>query len=176
MKTLSCTRASTWALAVATCAMSFGTANAQDAVPKGEWWKAFGDPVLDNLEATAIAGSPTLRAAVARVDEARATARLARSQFYPQLTLDPTAKRERTSGNLPTPIPFPVPAANIDTFSLPLDLSYEIDLWGRVRRSFTVRTFPMRKVLHVRKARKHLRRSARARSSRCPCTDARSFN
>jgi multidrug efflux system outer membrane protein len=110
-------------------------ANAQDAVPKGEWWKAFGDPVLDRLEAAAVAGNPTLRGAVARVDEARATARLARSQFYPQVTLDPSAKRERTSGNLPTPIPFPVPAANLDTFSVPLDLSYEIDLWGRVRRS-----------------------------------------
>jgi multidrug efflux system outer membrane protein len=110
-------------------------AAAQDAVPKGEWWKAFGDPVLDRLEATALAANPTLRAAVARVDEARAVARLARSQFYPQVTLDASAKRERTSGNLPTPIPFNVPAANFNTFSLPLDLSYEIDLWGRVRRS-----------------------------------------
>jgi multidrug efflux system outer membrane protein len=108
---------------------------AQDTVPKGEWWKAFDDPVLDRLEATAIAGSPTLRAAVARVDEARATARLARSQLYPQVTLDPSAKRERTSGNLPTPIPVHIPSASFNTFSLPLDLSYEIDLWGRVRRS-----------------------------------------
>ena len=110
-------------------------AAAQDAVPKGEWWKAFGDPVLDRLEATALGANPTLRAAVARVDEARAVARLARSQFYPQVTLDASAKRERTSGNLPTPIPFNVPAANFNTFTLPLDLSYEIDLWGRVRRS-----------------------------------------
>jgi multidrug efflux system outer membrane protein len=109
-------------------------ANAQDAVPKGEWWKAFGDPMLDGLETTALAANPTLRAAVARVDEARATARLARSQFYPQITLDVSAKRERTSGNLPTPIPFRVPAADLNTFSVPLDLSYEIDLWGRVRR------------------------------------------
>ena len=110
-------------------------ANAQDAVPKGEWWKAFGDPVLDNLEATALGANPTVRAAVARVDEARAVARLARSQFYPQVTLDPSAKRERTSANLPTPIPVQIPSASFNTFSLPLDLSYEIDLWGRVRRS-----------------------------------------
>ena len=110
-------------------------AKSNDAAPKGEWWRAFGDPVLDELEATALAGSPTLRAAVARVDEARAVARIARAEFFPQVTLDPSAKRERTSGNLPTPIPFRVPAANLSTFSLPLDLSYEIDLWGRVRRS-----------------------------------------
>ena len=110
-------------------------AKSNDTAPKGEWWKAFGDPVLDELEATALAGSPTLRAAVARVDEARAVARIARAEFFPQVTLDPSAKRERTTGNLPTPIPFRVPAANLSTFNLPLDLSYEIDLWGRVRRS-----------------------------------------
>jgi multidrug efflux system outer membrane protein len=110
-------------------------ANASDAVPRGEWWKVFGDPTLDALEAGALAGSPTLRAAVARVDEARAVAGIARAAFFPQVTLDAAAKRERTSGNPPTPIPFPVPAATIDTFSLPIDFSYEIDLWGRVRRS-----------------------------------------
>ena len=111
-------------------------ARAQDATPKGEWWKAFGDPVLDSLEASALAGSPTLRAAVARVDEARAVARLAHAQFFPDVTLDAVAKRERTSGNLPTPIPIRIPSATLNTFSVPFDLSYEIDLWGRVRRSF----------------------------------------
>jgi outer membrane protein, multidrug efflux system len=111
-------------------------ASAEDAAPKGEWWKAFADPVLDSLEAGAVAGSPTLRAAVARVDEARAVARLAHAQFFPEVTLDPVAKRERTSGNLPTPIPIRIPSANLNTFSVPFDLGYEIDLWGRVRRYF----------------------------------------
>ena len=45
-------------------------------------------------------------------------------------------KRERTSGHLPTPIPINVPSALVDTYSVPFDLSYEVDLWGRVRRSF----------------------------------------
>ena len=46
------------------------------------------------------------------------------------------AKWEQTSGNLPTPIPFPIPTGHVNTFSVPFDMSYEVDLWGRVRRSF----------------------------------------
>ncbi|HYC48957.1 MAG TPA: efflux transporter outer membrane subunit [Burkholderiales bacterium] len=106
----------------------------RDAAPKGEWWKVFGDPVLDALQAQAVAANPGLRAAVARVEQARAIAAGARAQAFPQAAFAPSVKRERTSGNLPTPVPFPVPSAHIDTFSLPFDVSYEIDLWGRVRR------------------------------------------
>src|ERR1700687_4941522 len=108
----------------------------QDMTPKGPWWTVFEDPTLDALETSAVGHNQNLRAAVARVDEARAVARLTRSEFFPELSLDPSFRRERTSGNLPTPIPFRVPAANLSTYSVPLDLSYEIDLWGRVRRSF----------------------------------------
>ena len=106
-----------------------------DAAPKGEWWKVFDDATLDRLESQAMAGNPGLRAAVARVDQARAITAAARAQVFPQVALDPSAKRERTSGNLPTPVPFNIPSAHINTFSIPLDVSYEIDLWGRVRRS-----------------------------------------
>jgi multidrug efflux system outer membrane protein len=111
-------------------------AEPKDAAPKGAWWKIFNDPVLDELETNAMARNQDLRAAVARVDEARAAARLSRSAFFPSLSLDPSFRRERTSGNLPTPIPIDVPSAHLDTFSVPFDLSYEIDLWGRIRRSF----------------------------------------
>jgi multidrug efflux system outer membrane protein len=103
-------------------------------VPKGPWWKIFHDAMLDDLETNALADSPTLRAAVARVDRARATARLSRSRFFPQLSLDPAYEYQQTSGNLPTPIPFHIPQAQFQSFSVPLDLSYEVDLWGRVRR------------------------------------------
>lgn len=111
-------------------------AEPSDAMPKGAWWTIFNDQVLNDLESAAVASNQDLRAAVARVDEARAAARISRSRFFPEITLDPLAKRERTSGNLPTPIPVPIPAAYINTFSVPFDLSYEVDLWGRVRRSF----------------------------------------
>ena len=107
-----------------------------DAVPKGDWWAVFHDPVLDGLELLATTNNQNLITVLARVDQARAAARVTRSQFFPELSFDPAAKRERTSGHLPTPVPFHVPSAYLNTFSLPLDLSYEIDLWGRVRRSF----------------------------------------
>ena len=73
-----------------------GPSNARDAVG------TVVDPVLESLEMQALAASPSLRSAVARVDEARALARLTRSQFFPEISLDPSARRERTSGNLPT--------------------------------------------------------------------------
>lgn len=107
-----------------------------DTLPKGEWWTVFGDPVLTALELSAVDANQDLRAAVARVDEARAAARISRSALFPEVSLDPLVKRELTSGDLPTPIPFPIPAAYVNTFSVPFDLSYEVDLWGRVRRSF----------------------------------------
>src|SRR5580704_10095529 len=66
----------------------------RDAAPKGPWWEIFQDPILDQLETNAVAGSQTLRAAVARVDQARATARLSRSQFFPDLSLDPSFERQ----------------------------------------------------------------------------------
>jgi len=109
-----------------------------DAAPKDGWWNVFHDPVLAGLESNALAGNQNLRAAVARVDQARAGARLTRSQFFPELSLDPSFSRERVSGNEPVPfsIPFKLKPVYINTFNVPLDLSYELDLWGRVRRSF----------------------------------------
>jgi multidrug efflux system outer membrane protein len=109
-----------------------------DAAPKGEWWNVFHDPVLAGLESNALAGNQNLRAAVARVDQSRAAARMTRSQFFPELSLDPSYSRERVSGNEPVPfsIPFQMKPVYINNISVPLDLSYELDLWGRVRRSF----------------------------------------
>ncbi|MGA2750414.1 MAG: efflux transporter outer membrane subunit [Verrucomicrobiota bacterium] len=115
---------------------SWAPAVPRDAAPKGPWWQIFHDTTLDQLETNGLAGSQTLRAAVARVDQARAAARLSRGQFFPQLSLDPAYEYQQTSGNLPTPIPFHIPQARFQSFSVPLDLSYEVDLWGKVRRGF----------------------------------------
>ncbi len=103
-----------------------------DNVPKADWWAVFGDPDLDDLEARAIQSNQNLKAAVARVEQARATARVARADLFPTLSLDPAYNRQRYS---PNQVPnFGSLTAN--TFSVPLDLSYEVDLWGRVRRGF----------------------------------------
>jgi multidrug efflux system outer membrane protein len=103
-----------------------------DNVPKGNWWEIFGDTNLNGLELQAVQANQQLKAAVARVDEARATARVARSQLMPSLSLDSSFAREGYSPNANPSF------GNItaNTFSTPLDLSYEVDLWGRIRRLF----------------------------------------
>jgi multidrug efflux system outer membrane protein len=111
-------------------------AEPRDAVPKGGWWNVFHDAGLARLETNALACNQNLRAAVARVDQARAAARLTRSQLFPELSLDPSFSRQRVSGNEPLPFPVKLKPVYLNTFDVPLDLSYEIDLWGRVRRSF----------------------------------------
>ena len=103
-----------------------------DQVPKGSWWEVFQDAELDRLERQAAEANQNLRAAIARVDEARATARVARGELLPSLSLEPSWSRQRYS---PNQVPnFGAITAN--NFSVPLDFSYELDLWGRVRRSF----------------------------------------
>jgi multidrug efflux pump len=103
-----------------------------DNVPKGSWWQVFEDERLNELESQALASNQDLKAAFARVDQARATARVARSELMPNLNFDPSYVRQRYSPNQDPS--FGNVTAN--TFSTPLDLSYEVDLWGRVRRSF----------------------------------------
>jgi multidrug efflux pump len=103
-----------------------------DTVPKGPWWTVFRDPGLDDLEEQATLVSPQLKSAVARVDEARAAARVARADLLPSLNLEPSFNRQRYSPN-EQPSFGPLTA---NTWTTPLDLSYEVDLWGRVRRGF----------------------------------------
>jgi multidrug efflux system outer membrane protein len=97
-----------------------------------DWWKLFGDPTLTRLEEQAIGSNQDLKAAVARVAEARAAARIAGSESFPALTFDPSADRTRSSGNVARA---GGKASTSTDLRLPFDLSYEVDLWGRVRRS-----------------------------------------
>jgi multidrug efflux pump len=103
-----------------------------DTIPKGRWWEVYGDTNLDALEVEALQSNQGLQGAIARVEEARDTARVARADLLPQLDFDPSYNRERYSPNEEPS--FGTLTAN--TFNTPLDLSYEVDLWGRVRRSF----------------------------------------
>ena len=103
-----------------------------DAIARGDWWSVFNDPVLDSLEREAAANNQDLKAAVARVTQARAVARNVKADFFPSLNLNATVDRRRQSENALNPVP--VELGN--NFRVPVDLSYELDLWGRVRRSF----------------------------------------
>jgi multidrug efflux system outer membrane protein len=101
-----------------------------DAFARGEWWKLFGDPVLDDLEARALTANQDLKAAAARVDEARAAAGEARSAYWPQVGVNPSVTRDQ--GSLTAPNRLPDTLAT--TYRAPLVASWELDLFGRVRR------------------------------------------
>jgi multidrug efflux system outer membrane protein len=106
------------------------------AIPE-EWWRLYGDSDLNALIAAANASNQTLQQAVARVDEARALARVAASYRYPTVAVNGTYARQRTSGHRVSTVTGQ-PVASSATFNdwlVPVDLSYEVDVWGRVRRS-----------------------------------------
>lgn len=103
-------------------------------LPKGEWWKVFRDPKLNELEALATVNNQNLKAALARFDQARAAARMARSDLFPVVSMPLTADRQRTSENAISPIPlnglyYEGPAYNALT-----DFAWELDLFGKIRR------------------------------------------
>jgi multidrug efflux system outer membrane protein len=110
---------------------------AASALPT-EWWRLYHEPELDQLIATANASNQSLRQAVARVDQARALARVAGSFLYPSLAVNPTYERLRSSGTRDSTITGQrvQRGVDVDDWLIPFDLTYEIDVWGRVRRSF----------------------------------------
>lgn len=100
--------------------------------PAETWWQAYGDPQLDRLMAEALAASPDLALAAARLAEARAAAGLARGNAAPQLNADASASRGRQSGNYIVPPPPLGPGGEYITQGLAtLGLSWELDFWGR---------------------------------------------
>jgi outer membrane protein, multidrug efflux system len=102
-----------------------------------EWWTLYNDTELDRLIASAHASNQVLQQAVAAVDQARALTRVARSYLYPSIALHPDFLRQRLSANRLSSITGErVPnGAIINDWLVPFDLTYEADIWGRIRRS-----------------------------------------
>ncbi|HTT38654.1 MAG TPA: efflux transporter outer membrane subunit [Burkholderiales bacterium] len=103
-----------------------------------EWWKQFGDPVLDQLIADALAGNKNVKIAAANVQQAAAVLTQTRAPLYPQVNYTGNAGRTGLSDNTafaPTPSPgaTSVPSA-FNSYTLFAGASWEIDLWGHVRR------------------------------------------
>lgn len=98
------------------------------------WWKIFGDAGLDAMVDEALAHNANLAVAVARVDEARALLGETRSGQFP--TVDATYSRDRTQSSLRTATPLPPGTARQrDNYRGTLNVSYELDLWGRLRNA-----------------------------------------
>jgi multidrug efflux system outer membrane protein len=102
-----------------------------DDASRGAWWSMFGDPVLDDLETRMDKASPTLAAAVARLDAALAAARESRADLFPTVSASADVIRARPSGRRPG---VAATGEYTDT-TLGAALGYELDLWGRVRNS-----------------------------------------
>lgn len=98
------------------------------------WWTSLNDPVLDGLIERAAEGNLDLRIAYARINEARARLGITTGQRWPDVNANGALQRERVSDGVADPMV--TPQKRTDTFrSIGLDGSWEIDFWGRVRRS-----------------------------------------
>ena len=110
--------------------IGWAAAEPGETQPRGHWWAVFADPVLDRLEGQAEAASPTLAAAVARLDAARAQVGDASADLYPGVSASAQVSRQRASAYRP------LSSSGAQTYDEAIvggSLGYEIDLWGRVR-------------------------------------------
>ncbi|HYU53715.1 MAG TPA: efflux transporter outer membrane subunit, partial [Gemmatimonadaceae bacterium] len=109
-------------------------ANPGDQKNRGKWWEVFGDPELDKLEEQVAMSNQDLKVFEARFREARAAIRFNRAAQFPTISTSPSASFVKNSDFSPS-FPAKVREGEAGSFVVPFDLSYEIDLWGRVRRS-----------------------------------------
>src|SRR4051794_1765410 len=109
------------------------TAQPSDGKLGGDWWTLFGDPELTALEQQIDLSNENLKAAAARFAQARALIRVNQSQKYPTVVAGPSITASRNSAN--TALSTAKTSTNYGNFTLPFDVSYEVDAWGRVRHS-----------------------------------------
>ena len=100
----------------------------------GNWWELFQDSQLNALEQQVDVSNQNLKAAQAQYTQARALVRYSRADLFPTVTADPSASRTRTSNNRPPPSST-FNGITTNDFQIPFELSYQIDVWGRVRRT-----------------------------------------
>ncbi|MFZ1142169.1 MAG: efflux transporter outer membrane subunit [Candidatus Sulfotelmatobacter sp.] len=106
-------------------------AQPSDQLVRANWWEIFGDPQLNALENELTVSNQDLKVANARFVEARATVHFNRAAQFPTISTSPGIESIRDSANTPY---LPTTKTTGD-FVLPFDLSYELDVWGRVRRT-----------------------------------------
>lgn len=104
--------------------------------PSDAWWREFGDPVLDGFVERTLAGNPDLATAEARVQQARAAARVAGASFYPAVNATGRLARDKLSrnGENLALIPFTPPTTEFTDYRVGFDTSWELDLAGKSRR------------------------------------------
>jgi NodT family efflux transporter outer membrane factor (OMF) lipoprotein len=109
-------------------------AQPNDQTLAGNWWELFQDPQLNALELQVNISNQNLKAAEAQYTQARALLRYSRADLFPTVTAGPSATRIKTSSNRP-PHSSTFNGITYNDFQIPFELSYQIDVWGRVRRT-----------------------------------------
>lgn len=109
------------------------TAQPSDTAARGDWWKIFGDEQLNQLQVQLGEANQNLKAAVARFSQARALARVARADYFPTIGTNASYTREHPSQN--KALASASSPTNFNDYLLSADLSYEVDVWGRVRNA-----------------------------------------
>ena len=112
---------------------NFKEAQPSDAIAKGKWWEVYDDPQLNSLEEQIAVSNQSLKAAQEQFLQARAALRVARAGFYPNLSVNPSAAGYRQSQN--KTLFSPGETVTYPDYLIPVDASWEPDVWGRVRRS-----------------------------------------
>ena len=109
------------------------TAQPADAVARGAWWNVFDDPQLNDLEEQIDISNQTVKAAEAQVRQALALVQIARASYFPFVTTGVTYTRAEGSSTLSRGQAFG--DTTTSDFLLPVNLSWEADVWGRIRRT-----------------------------------------
>ena len=100
----------------------------------GNWWEIFQDQQLNELEEQVSVSNQNLKAAEAQYTQARAILRYNRADYFPTLTVNPFAARNKTSANRQPHSPV-FNGITYSDFQIPFELSYQVDVWGRIRRT-----------------------------------------
>jgi NodT family efflux transporter outer membrane factor (OMF) lipoprotein len=115
-------------------AVQWQSANPADQAGRGNWWEIFGDPELNGLEEQIASSNQDLKEFEARFREARAAIRFNRASQFPTISTSPSAGYVKAT-DYPPNFPSKVEEVRTGDYVLPIDISYELDLWGSIRRS-----------------------------------------
>jgi NodT family efflux transporter outer membrane factor (OMF) lipoprotein len=112
------------------------TAQPNESIARGRWWEIFNDTQLNSLESQVELSNQNVLAALARYREARDQARLAHASLFPTLTTTPSIAASRTSNTLfLSRNTAGTTGATVVDYTLPVDVSYQADVWGSIRRT-----------------------------------------
>jgi len=111
-------------------------AQPREAAARGEWWRLFNDQYLNSLEAGVNISNQNIIQSEAQYRQALALVQAARANYFPTVTAGVSYTRSRSSAGFSQGTAVPTSASNtVSNYSLPVDATWDLDIWGKVRRS-----------------------------------------